>query len=242
MKNIKLRLLRKYKIIPFVLIGCLQSQAIANEINYDFSKNWSFGINTIYSKTNFKFHYGENILSSKSQLGLNPFVRQMFNDNWGIEAGLEIYKNMKRTARVEAGNTVAGIYLEPLFRFRSYKTNINQNHLYLAGIAKMRFLECNNSLNLMLGVSLSKLNAKFNMFEDGFGASDITRTFKKSKLIPIVKATFEHKLNSNFSVQALTVWKGMSAFKVKSKENPNGPTEIRLKNSLGLGLGVTYNI
>jgi hypothetical protein len=103
-------------------------------------------------------------------------------------------------------------------------------------------MEGNNSLNLMFGVSLSKLSAKYNVFQDGWGPRDITVTFKKSKFIPIIKATFEHKLNSNFSVQALTVWKGMSAFKVKSKEDPNGSAEIRLKNSLGLGLGVTYNI
>lgn len=244
MINIKINLLSNSNIIiPFTLAYCLQlSPAIADNVNYDLSKNCSFGINAIYSKTGFQNNYGENIFSTKPALGLNPFVRQMFNDYYGIEAGFEVYKNIKRTAAVYANDIAAGVFVDPMFNFKSYRTNIKHNHAYLGGVAKMKFMGGNNSLNLMLGLSLSKLNAKYNKFQDGLGLIDLIRTFKQSKLIPIIKVTFNHKLNSNFSVQALTIWKGMSAFKVKSKENPNAPTEIRLKNSLGLGLGITYNI
>ncbi len=245
MKNIKINLLSKYNIIiPFTLACALQvSSAIADNVDYDLSKNWLFGINAIYSKTGFKINYGENIFSTKPALGLNPFVRQMFNSNWGIEAGCETYKSLKKTITIQEGNIVMGVLIPVGIRFVSYRTMIKHSHAYLGGIGKINFLEDKNSLNLMLGMSLSNLNARYQVFDSGLpGTVPITHTFKQSKLIPIIKATFEHKLNSNFSVQALTVWKGMSAFKVKSKENPNAPIEIRLKNSLGLGLGITYNI
>ena len=248
MKNIKINLLSKYNLIISFTLACgLQlSPAIADNVNYDLSKNWSVGINTIYSKNGLKINYGENIFSTKPALGLNPFVRQMFNDHYGIEAGFEVYKNIKRTAVVDANNIAAGYLIPAHIVFQAYRTKIKHNHAYLGGVAKITFPGGSNSLDLMFGASLSKLNAKFNIFQDGAlfpsRPRDITRTFKQSKFIPIIKATFEHKLNSNFSVQALTVWKGMSAFKVKSKESPNVTTEIKLKNSLGLGLGVTYNI
>lgn len=269
MKNVKINLLSKSKVaIPLVLACCFQySQAsaqMANNVNYDFTKNWSFGINALYSKTGLKDGYGGNTFSTKPNLGINPFVRHMFNSDWGIEAGLDIYKNIKRISSYGENDTMTGIGLREIFRIARGgtlgpglntlidRTNIKQRHIYLGGIRKIDISD-KSGLNLMLGLSLSKLNARSEIFSTNVSELAIPDrkilNYSKTKLIPIVRASFEHQLNSNFKLQALAVWKWTSKLKVKSKEelkighnNSFGHAEIKPKDSIGLGLGVTYCI
>ena len=203
------------------------------------------GADAVYGKMKFREYYGDNIFSKKWIPGVNLFVGHMFNENWGAEIGYEVDKKMKRTEEtVAVGNTVAGTYLDPasLIRFASYNTSFKQHHAYLGATAKTNIFGDNNFVSLMLGISLSHIQAKYNYFRDGFGAADMTRTFSKTKPITIIRASVEHKLDNNFGLRLSTTWKNTSRFRVKSEEKPSSAAEIKLKDTINLGFGISYYI
>jgi len=202
------------------------------------------GADAVYGKMKFREHYGDNIFSKKWIPGVNLFVGHMFNENWGAEIGYEVDKKMKRTETVKAGNTVAGIYMDPgLFTYRSYNTSFKQHHAYLGAIAKKRILD-NNFISLMLGVSLSHIQARYNIFADSIPGAppNVTRTFSKTKPIPVIRVSLEHKFNDKFGLKALATWRKTSKFKIKSEERPDTDAQVKLKNTINLGIGVNYYI
>ena len=152
------------------------------------------GIDAVYSSMKFKKDYGDNIFSKKMIPGINIFAGHMINENFGAEIGYEVDKKMKRTEKVSAGATVAGIFVDPnVVSFQSFKTSIKQHHAYLGGIAKKAIFDDNNIVGLMLGVSISHIQAKYNIFADSTPISrDITRTFSSTKPIAIIRASLVH--------------------------------------------------
>ena len=204
------------------------------------------GLDAVYSNMKFKQDFGGNIFAKKAAPGLNLFVGHMFHENFGAELGIEFDKQMKKTAKVNAGNKVAGCLIDPnLLKFASYKTTVKQRHPYLGFIAKTNVLGDDNSVSLMVGVSLSHINAQYNYFESDLGTIDpsITRTFTKTKPVGVVRAAFEHKFNDNFGLRALATWRNTSQFKIKAKEKgANKDTMIKLKDTFNVGIGAVYYI
>ena len=203
------------------------------------------GADAVYASMKFKENYGSNIFSKKGIPGVNLFVGHMFNDNWGAEIGYEVDKKMKRTETVKAGATVAGMYIDPnLVNYQSFNTSFKQHHAYLGAIAKKNILNDNNFISLMLGVSLSHIQARYNIFADSIPGvpPNATRTFSKTKPIPVIRVSLEHKFNDKFGFRALATWKKTSKFKMKSEERPDTNAQIKLKNTVNLGFGVSYYI
>lgn len=214
------------------------SIAQASEVSSNY-----IGADALYSSMKFREYYGDNIFNKKWIPGVNLFAGHMFNDNWGVEAGYEVDKKMKRTNKVYEGDTVAGSFIDPatLVEFESYETFVKQHHAYIGAIGKKNFLS-NSSLSLMLGISLSHVQARYSLFADGFGPANITRTFSKTKPIPVIRVSFEHQFNDKFGFRTIAAWKKTSKFKIKSEENQNSDSEIKLKNTFNLGVGLIYYI
>ncbi len=202
-----------------------------------------FGTDVVYNNTQFKENYGVNIFSKRPAPGLNLFAGHMFGENFGAELGFEFYKKMQRTETITSGNTAAGRFINPAYiDFVSYNTTFTQRHPYIGAIAKTAILGSNNYISLLLGVSVSHINAKYTQFRDNFGSRDDVRTFSKTKPIGIIKATFEHKFNERFALKVSTAWRNTAKFKIKSQEDSANSAEVRLKNSFNLGAGATYYI
>ncbi len=94
----------------------------------------------------------------------------------------------------------------------------------------------NTSVSLLVGASLSNIKAKYDISIPTVA----TRTFKKTKLIPLVRLAVEHKVSDKFGIRGLVSWKNTSVFKVKSQESPTTTTEIKLKDTFNIGFGVAY--
>jgi hypothetical protein len=227
-------------VLAFVMGLSVTSYAYANHSTY-------LGADAVYGSTKFKQDYGANIFSKKPAPGLNLFVGHMFNENFGAELGFEVYKKMKRTETIAAGNTVAGVFLNPDpisgINSISYDTHFKQRHPYIGAIAKTNILGDNNFVSLMLGVSMSHIEAKYNKFATNTGPLSYSpRTFSRTKPIGIIRATVEHKFNDHLSLRVLSTWKNTAKFKIKSQENSASSAEVKLKNSFNVGIGATYYI
>lgn len=204
-----------------------------------------FGVDAVMSKMTFKKDYGESIFSKRWAPGGNFFVGAMFHKNFGMELGYEIEQKMKRTATVNAGNYTAGIIVPTALPWAMYNTTAGQSHSYLGILAKANVFD-STFVGLMIGASLSKVNAKYHLFKTSLGPDNVPKTFTKTKSVGLIKGMLEHKIHNQVGVRALAIWKNMSKFKVKPKEAPSNagenPIEIRLKDTFNFGIGVTYYI
>lgn len=201
------------------------------------------GADAVYSKLGFKQDYGKEMFSKKFAPGINLFAGHMFNENFGMELGWEMYKKMKRTAQVEEGKIAAGSLVPIGIRWRGFDTTVKQNYPYLGVVGKMGLMDNSIFASILLGIALPHIKTQYTTTATGIGPVNPTvRTFSNTKLIPIAKIAVEYKFNDNFGLRALATWKNTSRFKIKSKENSAGPAEIRLRDTFGIGLGATYYI
>jgi hypothetical protein len=226
----------------FVLMISLMLMVCANANNHVY-----FGLDAMYSILKFSQDFGGNIISKKPAPGFNLFMGYMFNERFGIEAGFESYKKMKMTEnKVSAGNYAAGVRISNNYGYwELFKTVVSQVHSY-CGVVINNNIFSNNNISLLAGMSLSHIKSQYIIYDsDGGGIKadgEIVRTFSKTKLIPIIKATIEHKFNDKFSVTAIASWKQTSLFKIKSKENPSSDTCIKPRDSFSFGFGVKYYV
>lgn len=225
------------------LLAILSTASYASaSANGSYSSNY-VGIDAVYSKMKFKEHYGDNIFNKKAIPGVNLFAGHMFNENWGVEAGYGVDKKMKRNnVRVKEGNIVAGGLIDYGIGFEDYNTLLKQHHTYLGMLGKHHLFNNNIFASLMLGISLSHIHATFNIFNEGTPADlDLTRSFAQTKPIPIIRATVEYKVTDKLGLRALATWRNTSKFKIMA-EQFGSTSEIRLKNSINVGAGITYYI
>lgn len=235
---------KKLNASAFAFVAILSAASYSSAQASGSSSNY-VGVDGVYSSMKFREYYGDNIFNKKGIPGVNLFAGHMFNENWGFEAGYEVDKKMKRdNVRVNSGQTVAGNVVPSLYGFADYNTKLKQHHTYLGFLAKYN-LKHNLFASLMLGSSLSHVHAEYNLFNVNVANAhiDITRSFSKTKLIPIIRAALEYKINDKIGLRALTTWKKTSKFKIIAEQPFVGsPSEVKLKNTINIGAGVSYYI
>lgn len=193
------------------------------------------GLDAVYNFMGFKSGYGDNMFK-KSAPGLNLFVGHMFHENFGAEAGFEYDKKMKRSVTLNPGDLAAGIAVLGIAGAVSFDSTLKQNHPYIGLVGKYNVFD-NTFISLMVGGSLSHINAKHVVTGTAQSSSitGTTRTYSKNRLIPLIRATIEHKFTDRFGLRALVGWKNTSSIKMSSKET--GQQTLKLKDSFNIGVG-----
>lgn len=239
---------KKYYVNTFSFIVTL----CATTYSYSKANDFTYfgGVDYLYSKTQFKEDFGGNIIFTKPISGLNVFVGRMFNEHFGAEIGLEFYRKMEKTVnRISSGVVVAGEAVpksdpgDPPY-WESFKTTFSQRHPYIGIVIKTNLTE-NNILSLFSGASLSRIKTQYTIFNNAdfdLDPSIRVRTFYKTKVIPMLRATIEHKFNNKLGIRALVGWKQTSLFKMKAQEHNNSEASIKPKDSFNFGIGATYYI
>jgi hypothetical protein len=234
----KISLQKKLNASAFAFVVALSATSYSHAHECKICETY-VGLDAVYNVMKFKTDFGGNIFAKKGAPGLNVFVGHMFHEHFGAELGFEVEKKMKRTETIPAGQKVNGFPVGAVQRSESYNTEVTQNHPYLGLIGRINIVD-NSVASLLVGVSASHIKAKQNLFSIGGAATNVTETFSKTKFIPIVRASIEHKFNDKFGVRALAAWKNTSQFKLNPKEG--GTDQVKLKNSFSFGLGAMYYI
>lgn len=237
-------LIKKLKVCKFIfLFSCtFSSHANINNFNY-------VGTDAIFSSTNFKKDFGANIISKKLTPGLNLFIGHMFNQNFGVEFGVEFYKKMNRTENlIGNGAIVLGEKLPvgPPEYWESHKTSFNQKHMYIGIISKVH-IAGNNFFSLLTGLSLSRMKFWHNVFDDSDGYirrdGQIVGIFCKNSIVPIIRIALEHKFNDKMGARVLISWNNSNAFKkIKPITNKSAKPTIKPKDTYKFGVGLIYYI
>jgi hypothetical protein len=195
------------------------------------------GLDAVYNFMGFKSGYGDNMFK-KSAPGLNLFVGHMFHENFGAEAGFEYDKNVKRSNTAGPGSRVCGASISG--NTISYDSKLKQSNPYVGLVGKYNVFD-NTSVALMVGGSLSHVNAKYTITSNTLniaGVNGTATTFSKTRLLPVVRGSVEHKVTDRFGLRALVTWRNTSAIKMTAKET--NLQQVKLKDTFSLGIGALY--
>lgn len=196
------------------------------------------GLDAVYNWMGFKKDYGQNIFKKQAP-GVNVFAGYMFHENFGAELGFEWDKKVKKDVTIAPNQMILG-QNNGTGQNLSFKTTVKQSHPYLGLTAKTSIMGDNCFVSLMLGAALSNMKFEAVNYAIGGAVANNVKTFSKTKLIPVVRASFEHKFTNTFGMRAFASWKNASQFKLKAKET--SAAELKLKDSFSVGLGVMYYI
>ena len=65
-------------------------------------------------------------------------------------------------------------------------------------------------------------------------------SYSDKKVIPTVKIGVQHTLKNGLGFRVFADWKNLSKFKVQSDDNTR--FKVRMRDNVGLGFGIFYNI
>lgn len=200
------------------------------------------------NNTSFAQGYGKNIYA-KNPLMYGIFLGNEFNDRFGIEFAYEAQRKKKQQTELTAGDQFPGNVVVAAGEYYVLETKSFTQHMQAALFINLYTFKSKPHINIwsQLGASYTQVQAEQYVIdneEDGLPLpADIEasrRTFKAWKLIPMAKLGINYEWTNNIGFSAMASWRQLSLLKVKSKEFPNGNTEIKLKDGISCAVGVYY--
>ncbi len=200
------------------------------------------GVEIIQTNQNFKTGYGKKLFKKNPQ-NYALFAGFKFSEHFGTEFGYAFQpKKTRGFEQLVAGDQIPGgipIEGDAFNNFTNISYKSSNPYLGLFGEYVTHISKCKVRLQAILGASMSRVNAQYVRASDNLGAiPNGLRTYSKSKLIPMVKLAAIGEMTNNVGVRVSLNYSNMSAFKIVSAQNSSAI--IKMKDSYGVGLGLTY--
>lgn len=230
MKNLK------NKLIGAVVVCAFAPLANASHFHMD---SPYIGAEAIQTNQNYKSGWGKNVFR-KDPMDYSFFAGSKFYKNFGAEIGYEFAPNRKTTKVFPVGSLVtAGTPSESAATLAS---QIKATHPYLGLFAEYdhHFSHIGKiKLQAMLGASATRINARYTVLTNAGLNTSIGRDFTKTKIVPMVKLSATYMATDRFGVRLSANYRNTASFKSHAKENT--ALQLRMKDTFGVGLGVTYS-
>lgn len=238
--------LKIFRILTYAVILLFANYSIAAGSTY-------IGVAGIYSHLRLPNSYGGNVFSRKMTSGFNLSLGHMFNDNFGWAAGVEFNKRNNREVFLNKEESIFGVNSnDPDLIFTSYKSQINQTHLYCGIISKAEILDA-NFISILIGSSLSNIKLKAKLLgeqifdhllmEEIFYPEDYRYSFNKRQIIPIIQLAFGYQNKNQYNMKIFSTWKRISTANIISREFYYSEKNIvQFKNIINIGVGCYYYI
>lgn len=227
MKNLKNKLIGAAVVCAFA--------PLANASHFHMDSPY-IGAEAIQTNQNYKNGFGRNIFAKNPQ-DYSVFVGSKFYKQFGAELGYEFAPSKNKSITLPAGSLATGgsVPLQTNFVFES---KIKTTHPYLgifgefdhhfAHVGKVKF-------QAMLGASVSRVKASYT----ATAIVSAVRNFSKSKVVPMVKLGATFMATDRVGIRVSANYRNTSSIKAVSKES--ALVSVRLKDTFGVGLGLTYS-
>lgn len=229
------------KILRYALLCSLTTTALASSSSF-FTMPY-LGIEAIQTNQNYKQGYGKDVYRRNPQ-DYNAFLGFKISRSIGIEGGYEFQPKVGKTVTLSAGQYEPGrsVIVLPTSNVRM-NSHIAGYHPYLA-----LFVEADQSITShakiklqgMLGVSYSHIKAQDVVQSINGIPLNIVNNYSKYKFIPMAKITATHNLNNNLGIRLSLNYHNFDKFNINASNGGQG--EIKLKDTFGVGLGLTYSV
>lgn len=225
------------------LIGVIALSAIAASAQAaSFADAPYVGVEAIQTNQDFKNGFGKKVFK-KNPMDYSVFGGFKFHKQFGVEAGYEFQPNKNNRPLLGAGDRIPGApsALTSAARVESaYQTR----HTYLGLFGEHKVAQ-RLKLQGLIAFSVSHVKARTGVLTSGGATLTLAQyasfvaKYSKTKVVPMAKVSATYMVTDHVGLRASATYRNMSAFKIKAaSENAQ---EIRLKDSWGAGLGVTYN-
>lgn len=200
------------------------------------------GVEAIQTNQDFKNGFGKKLFKKNPQ-NYSLFAGFKFSEYFGAEVGYEFQpKKTRDFVQLVAGDQIPGGILIGANAFNnitgiSYKSR--HPYLGLFGEHVTHLSKYKVRLQALVGASLSNVTAQYVRASDNLGViPNGLRTYSKSKMVPMVKLSAIGEITHNVGVRVSLNYRNMSAFKMVSAQS--NTAIIKMKDSYGIGLGLTY--
>jgi len=216
------------------------SQAQANLFSeFNYYAGGGVGFEQIRLKTG----YGEGFFpDSTSEFEL--LLGGVHANTFGFEVGVSATPEKHRDTYIGSGQAYPGNpYALPAGAWEIWRPYYSSQAAF-AGVTKVFYLNQSRSCSVFLfaGGAVTKVETHIDFVNDDLpgdpSVEHITaarRDFNATRLVPVLKVGIEYRRDI-WACRASYAWKNYAAFKMKSKQNPNGLSELRLNNVGGLYL------
>ena len=228
MKNLK------NKLIGAVVVCAFAPLANASHFHMD---SPYIGAEAIKTNQNYKSGFGRNIFAKNPQ-DYSVFVGSKFYKQFGAELGYEFAPSKSKSVTLPVGSLATG-GSTALVTNTAFNSKIKATHPYLgifgeydhhfAHVGKVKF-------QAMLGASVSRVKASYTATAAG---ATVVRNFSKSKVVPMVKLGATFRATDRVGIRVSANYRNTSSLKAVAKEN--ALLNLKLKDTFGVGLGVTYS-
>ena len=227
----------KNKITGGIAVCALAFAPMAFAHSFKFEDKY-VGVEAIQTNQDFKAGFGKKVFKKNTQ-DYSVFGGFNFHKNFGAEVGFEFQPNKKKTVALIPGDSFPG--LAPLASNATAKSEIKSTSPYLGLFAEHK---CNHGFGHikyqgLIGLSVTHVKATHSTLSSGSVVPGSLRTYSKTKIVPMVKLAATYMATDHVGIRLSGNYRNMSAFKIKANENP--ANVVKLKDSFGVGLGLTYS-
>lgn len=203
------------------------------------------GIKATGNSIEFHEGYGSPVFD-KISTAPSFFVGIKLNDQLSGEVGYGSSKKHNSQKCIYGGSNMPGCQAPiPGGMFEVLETRLKYSYTDL-GVKVFSLPSNNTRVFSHLGVSLVKIYAFHRLVSDENKEPiepDIIemskRTYKKSKIVPHVMLGAEHFISKSISGSLFVDWRQSSKIRAKTVEQPSRSTEIRLRDSFGVGASIS---
>lgn len=232
---------RYSNILRSILLCSVTTTALASSSSF-FTMPY-LGIEAIQTNQSYKQGYGKDVYRRNPQ-DYNAFLGFKLSRCLGVEGGYEFQPKVGKTVTLNAGQYEPGrsVIILPTSSVRM-NSHIEGHHPYIA-----LFVEADQAftaqakvkLQGMFGVSYSHIKAQDVVQSINGIPMNIVNNYSKHKVIPMAKITATHNLNNNLGIRLSLNYHNFEKFNIQASDGGQG--QIKLKDTFGVGLGLTYSV
>jgi hypothetical protein len=204
------------------------------------------GVEVIQTSQDYKQNYGKEVFKKNPQ-DYNIFGGFKFWRFLGIEAGFEWQPKRNKNVDIGPGETLPGG--DPTIltsgETAAVSSNIRGVHPYVGLFAELDQVYCclgKIKYQALIAASFSYIKATDSL-DSILGATTpglpYVEDYAKHRIVPLVKLSAGHNFTRNFGARVLVDYRNTSEFKIKQT---NGAGYLKLKDTWGVGIGLTYSL
>lgn len=232
--------IKPVNMIPTILLCLAANTVSAHNVFFD---SPYVGVEAIQTNLNYKQGYGKGVYHTSPQ-DYNVFVGFKVNRcmGLGIEGGYEYQPARSKNVTLSDGDYPPGMAVITSPNSEHMNSKIKGEHPYLGVFleADQRMLPSNKlKLQFLVGASYSHINARDTVTSINGTPANVVNNYSQYKFIPMAKIMIGHNITDNLGARLSLNYHNFTRFKINSMD---GNGQIKLRDTLGVGLGLTYSL
>lgn len=199
------------------------------------------GVEVIQTNQDYKSGFGKDVFKKNPQY-YNIFAGFKFSCHFGAEAGYDFQPRRNKVTTLGPGQSTPGGAVIASGDSVGTNANIKGEHPYLglfgeidqsySWVRKMKY-------QALIAASFSHISANETITSVNGSPTNTFTSYSKSRVVPMVKLSATGSMTDHLGLRVSLNYLNLSEFKIRADQG--GTAQIKLKDSWGIGVGLTYS-